>query len=283
MLAGDLATAWAISDAVLDARDPATRDDPRLPYHLRWVWDGRPVDGRQVLVRCYHGLGDTLQFCRFLPALRRRAAAVTLEVQPALAPLLAGLADRVVPFDLRVPLPPAECDIEIMELAHALRLPPDQPAPALAVPAPGPSGIGLCWQAGEWNRTRSVSLEAVLQALPAGLRLVSLQRGPAASEAVSGRFINPHDADENVLRTASLILGATLVITVDTMVAHLAGVLGRPGLVLLPHAADWRWMRGKRCAWYPSLRLLRQARPGDWQAPLASLRDALAAGLPPLA
>ena len=91
---GDLDAAHVISDAVLAARDPATRDDPSQPHHLRWVWDGTPPDGRDVLVRCYHGLGDTLQFARFLPALSGRAASVTVEAPAALVPLLSDLPSR---------------------------------------------------------------------------------------------------------------------------------------------------------------------------------------------
>ncbi len=74
MRAGDFATAWAIGDAVLAASDPAARDDPRLPYHLRRVWDATPPDGRDVLVRCYHGLGDVLMAARLLPMLRDAGA-----------------------------------------------------------------------------------------------------------------------------------------------------------------------------------------------------------------
>ena len=92
MRRGDHRAAWDIMAAAHSARDPATRDDPNLPYHLRWVWDGRPFDGRRVLVRCYHGLGDTVQFARFLPHLRARAAEVTVEMQPRLLPLFAGLS-----------------------------------------------------------------------------------------------------------------------------------------------------------------------------------------------
>jgi hypothetical protein len=66
------------------------------------------------------------------------------------------------------------------------------------------------------------------------------------------------------------------------MVAHLAGTLGRRGIVLLKHDADWRWMRGERCAWYPSLRLLRQAAPGDWSVPLRRLRACEVPARPPL-
>ena len=100
--------AHAISDEVLRARDPATHDDCNLPYHLRWVWDGRPLDGKDVLVRCYHGLGDTLQFARFLPALARRTASLHVEAQPALVPLLRMLPGpgKLIPFQTASPAPP---------------------------------------------------------------------------------------------------------------------------------------------------------------------------------
>ena len=131
---------WLLNDRVLANRDPAARDDPRLPYHRRWVWDGRQFAGRHVLVRCYHGLGDTVQFARYLPALRRVAASLTVETQPELLALLATVAgpDRLIPFAVAAPAEPFECDIEIMELAHALRLPPGAALPPYihAVPAP---------------------------------------------------------------------------------------------------------------------------------------------------
>src|ERR1700712_2787041 len=121
MRRGDFATAWAINDGVLAARDPATRDDPRLPYPLRWVWDGRSLENRHMLVRCYHGLGDTLQFARTLPVLRRHVASLAVEAQPELLGLLATIPgpDRLIPFILDAPAPPSECDIEIMEIPHA--------------------------------------------------------------------------------------------------------------------------------------------------------------------
>lgn len=310
MRRGDLDAAWRVSDAVLAARDPATRDDPALPYHLRWVWDGRPVDGRRVLVRCYHGLGDTLQFCRYLPALARRAASVTVEAQPELIPLLRALpgVDRWVPFRPAHPEPPAEVDLEVMDLAHALRLPPPAPpylrAPPVSappLPAPPPSAqpprpgpcrggpgllVGLCWQAGGWDPERSVPLPLLrdLADVP-GVRWVSLQRGPAARDALcagSPPFLNPRDTCTDVARTAALIAGLDLVVSVDTMVAHLAGALGRPCWVPLKHDADWRWPLADTAApWYPGTRQYRQSTPGDWTGPLARLRahlDRLAAG-----
>ncbi|MBO0749878.1 MAG: hypothetical protein J2O44_05560, partial [Porphyrobacter sp.] len=92
MRAGAYERAWQIAAETLRTRDPATRDDPAQPCHLRWVWDGRPFDGCDVLVRCYRGLGDTLQFARFLPALVKRAASVTVECPPRLMPLLEAMA-----------------------------------------------------------------------------------------------------------------------------------------------------------------------------------------------
>ena len=188
MRRGDFADAWAINDAVLAMG--GLPDDPRLPYHRRFVWDGRPFDGLHVLVRCYHGLGDTLQFARYIPALRRRVASITLEAQAELLPLLTSLpgVDRLVPFRVAAPVPPSACDLEIMEFAHALRLPPQalQP-PYLSVPAhrlacarrrlgEGPR-IGLCCQGGGWDSGRSVPQSAVAPAVRhPGLRLIRLQR-----------------------------------------------------------------------------------------------------------
>ena len=279
MRAGDFAAAHSISDAVLAGRDRAARDNPRLPYHLRWVWDGRAFDHRDVLVRCYHGLGDTLQFARLLPFLSVRAASVYVEAPPPLLPLLALIPGPVLflPFHPATPTPPRECDIEIMELFHALRVGRDEipPPPDLRVPAIriGTRAIGLCWAAGDWDKARSVPLSRLLLACAGcGLRLVSLQRGAAASSAIASRFINPGDNNMSLIRSAGLIRGLELVITVDTMIAHLAGTLGVPAWVLLRREADWRWMEGgDDSPWYPGMRLYRQESEGDWEAPLARL------------
>ena len=281
MRAGAFEAAWAVGDAVLRARDPATRDDPALPYHLRWVWDGRPPDGRQVLVRCYHGLGDTLQFCRYLPALRRRAAHVMLEAQPELLPVLRGLpgADRLIPFRPDAPARPSECDIEVMELAHALHLPPDGAAYLRAEPMSRPAEgllVGLCWQAGGWDPGRSVPLRALAPLGQApGVQLVSLQRGPGMAELAdpdTPAVLDIGDRSADVATVARWLATLDLVVTVDTMVAHLAGALGRPTWLLLKAEADWRWMTGRRSQWYDSVRLYRQARPGQWAEPLARVR-----------
>ncbi len=258
MRRADFATAWRISDAVLAACDPATRDDPGQPYHERWVWDGRPLDGRDVTVRCYHGLGDTIQFAQFLPLLAARAARVTLEVQPELLRLMAAQPGglRLVPFDPAHPLPVSAAEVEIMELSHALRAAPC-PAPYLRVDAPGPPGIGACCQAGAWDPARSIAPELLLPLLPGA---VSLQREAMGEGA-------------DVLDTARRIAGLDLVVSVDTMVAHVAGALGRPTCLLLRVAADWRWGSGGSVPWYGSVRPVRQIQDGDWRPALAEMSE----------
>jgi hypothetical protein len=293
MRRGDWRAAHAISDAILAARDPLSRDDPALPYHLRWVWNGEALAGRRVLVRCYHGLGDTLQFARFLPRLSACAAALTIEAQAELVPLLRTMPRpaRVIPFRRDAPAPRSECDVEIMELLHALRVTPeDLPGDVpylfprrLAIvqepPSPERRGqkrpvVGICWQAGEWDGARSIPFRLLAPVLKGReLNLVSLQR----NAPVPRMLHDPLCGSIDVLATASLISSLDLVITVDTMIAHLAGALGRPTWLLLKHDPDWRWMVGRADSpWYPSMRLFRQQRPGDWTGPLCQLAAALA-------
>ena len=270
MASGDFERAWQESDRVLQTRDKAATDDPRLPYHLRWVWDGRAIHGRSVLVRCYHGLGDTLQFCRYLPALRRRASHVTLEAQAELVPLLSTLpgVDRLVAFEPARPLPPDECTLDIMELAHALRLRPDR-SPYLAVDAIRRPGvrIGLCWRATpSWRPERSLpdGLAAELLLVP-GVKWVSLQQGATLPGLAA-------DCPAAILATARRIAGLDLVVSVDTMIAHLTGALGVPLRLLLPDAPDWRWLAGgDGSVWYRNVRKYRQSRQGDWASALAAL------------
>ena len=262
--------AWAMEAATIAGRDPATRDDPALPYHRRWVWDGRPVAGRDVLVRCYHGLGDTIQFARYLPVLAERARSVTVEMQARLIPLLEGLgADRLHPFDVAHPLTPSECDIEITELPGALRVAPD----ALAAPYLGwnaaelpPGTIGLCAQAGDWDADRSIP-EDLFRPVAERFPMVVLTPGETMLPC-----LNPEGCPFDMGATAALVAGADLVLTVDTMIAHLAGAMGRPVWLLLKSDPDWRWdPEAETSPWYPSMRLHAQPRPGDWSSVLASV------------
>ena len=279
MATGDFAAAWQVSDAVLAARPAGERDDPGQPYHQRWVWDGTPLEGRSVLVRCYHGLGDTLQFCRYLPSLRLRAAQVTLEVQPALIPLLVtmGAVDRIVAFDPAAPLAAEDCDVEIMELAHALRIAP-VPVPYLSVPylSVGMTGVaaarlrvGLCWQtSASWRPNRSVPVAALAELMKMGVAWQSLQQGAGMAGMAPCPAV--------ILETARVIAGLDLVITIDTMVAHLAGAIGIPVWLLLDTEPDWRWWAGGRGSpWYRGVRKYRQAVAGAWDTAVAAVASDL--------
>jgi hypothetical protein len=265
MRAGDYALAWRVSEQILAGRDPASRDDPSRPYHERWVWDGQPVDGKNALVRCYHGLGDTIQFARYLPRLAERAASVTLEVQPRLASLLSQLPgiDRLLPFDAAAPAAPSECDLEIMELAFALREPPARaPMPYLKSPAAPlpPETIGLCYEAGPWDPERSID-PALFEPICTDRPTLTLVSAPTELPV-----LNPQGCPFDMEATAALVSGVALVVTVDTMIAHLAGAMGKPTFLLLKAEPDWRWSPHRRGSdWYPSMRLYTQRTPGDWR------------------
>lgn len=280
MLQGDFDAAWRISDAVLAQRRSV--DCSRWPRHLQHVWDGSPLDGRHVLVRCYHGLGDTLQFVRLLPLLRRRARRVTVWMQPALLDLLRSApgADELLPLNDGAPSIDYDVDIELMELPHALRLRPTDipnevpyiyvsPAaariPRLSRPptARAQLRVGLVWCGGGWNPERDVPAEVLAKLASApGAKWFSLQYPP---------MLAPFDV-ENLASRALRELAVRmqmldLVISVDTMNAHLAGALGLPVWTLLPARCDWRWMTERDDSpWYPTMRLFRQRRVGDWRS-----------------
>ena len=167
MRRGDYAAAFALGDAVIAARSPDERDDARVDYHRRWVWDGRAFDGEDVLVRCYHGLGDTIQFARFLPLLGQRARSVTVEAPARLHDLLATIpgVDRLLAFDHAAPAKPFACDIEITELPQARAAPPvrggrgpNRPRNSIARSWPRAAPRG--WRAGRARPRRRVSRAA---------------------------------------------------------------------------------------------------------------------------
>jgi hypothetical protein len=282
MRRGDWEQAWRATDRLELPRRQAQREPgfARRPEHLRW--DGTPPAGRSVLVRCEHGLGDTLQFMRFIPCLA--AKHVSFLVQPHLVELLRdapGLGD-VRNYWTDDPLPAHEVDLEVMELAYALRstlgtLPPPYPhlqdrlprGPAFAIADDGRVRVGLLWSASDWDTTRSIPLQLLAPLFAVeGVRFHSLQQGAASTDPLLERLdlerLSPHTAD--IRMAAAAISAMDLVISIDGMPAHLAGTLGTPTWVLLKHQADWRWMQGREDSpWYPSMRLFRQERDGDWQ------------------
>jgi len=121
MRRGDFEAAWRVSDRVLRVRSGVPCD--HLPRHLQYFWDGRPLDGKRVLIRCYHGLGDTIQFVRYAPFVRARAREVILWVQPKLFPLFRSVPgiDLLLPLHDGLPDVDFDTSVEIMELPHVFR------------------------------------------------------------------------------------------------------------------------------------------------------------------
>lgn len=295
MRRGDWEQAWQLTDSVELPRREAQRGPGfvRHPNHL--CWDGTPLAGRSVLVRCEHGLGDTLQFIRFVPALARIAREVHVMVQPLLLELFAGASDLGTVHNGWTewwPPPPHDLEIEVMELAYALRataatVPPPHRHLAervrgklpVALPDDGRVRVGIVWAASDWDTTRSVPLAqlAPLLRVP-GVRCFSLQQGRAAEDPLIERLpLEPLSRwTQAIAAAAAAMLELDLVVTVDNMVAHLAGTLGRPTWVLLKREADWRWMDDRGDSpWYPTVRLLRQERESDWSSVVAQAAERL--------
>jgi hypothetical protein len=245
-------------------------------------------------VHAEQGLGDTIQFARYLPMIARRGGEVVLACGGPLLPLLARLRGvRVVAKDAA--LPHYDAWIDQMSLPHIFATRPETiPSAAgylVADPAvvarwrerlPGRRKIGLAWggnPAHSNDRRRSLPPSAVerLVALDRA-SWVNLQVGPRAGEA---GLPDLTPLLTNYAETAALVANLDLVLTVDTSVAHVAGALGVPCWVMLPFAPDWRWMLGRDdTPWYDSLRLFRQPRPGDWDAVIDAVAAALRAGSP---
>lgn len=294
LLAGDYAAGWA--DFEWRKRHPQFAAD--FPPHPSPAWDGGPLDGRSLLVRAEQGLGDAIQFARFLPALAAPGARVTLACRPpalhALAPLLAQL-----PIDFSAdPTQPADCHVDLLSLPHLLGLRLDTiPAAEGYLAAdplraarwwPEPGGlarVGLVWAGNPAHRNdarRSLPPSAVAAILAAAeaapsLRFESLQKGPRAAEAPIRYDIADHSARlTDFAETAAAIAGLDLVITIDSAVAHLAGALGKETWLMLPFAPDWRWLCERRDSpWYASMRLFRQHAAGDWGSVAARVAAAL--------
>jgi hypothetical protein len=292
MLLGRFEEAWQETDRTESLRRRLDPCQDHLPVHFRRVWNGQSLENRCVLVRCYHGLGDTIQFSRYIPELKKIARHVIVQCSANIASLISCIEgpDQVVSLEN----PPAELDfdvdIELMELPYAFRtrlatLPcripyvdvpgelTDSVAARLATLeiSRGKPRVGVVWQSGTWNTERSISFEQISELTSVeGVNFFSLQRG-AEMEGLPfgaqwGAFVHAEDKEANLLRTAAAILNLDLIISVDTMAAHLAGALGKPVWTLLPFAADWRWMLDREDSpWYRSMRLYRQNRPGDWR------------------
>jgi hypothetical protein len=260
-------------------------------------WLGEAVAGKTILLHAEQGFGDTLQFIRYAPLLAGQGARVISEVQPELKQLLSQLPDVTV-IAAGEALPPFDLHCPLLSLPFAFGTPPATiPAciPYLCAPADrvarwqarlpeGGPRAGFVWSGSSTHNNdanRSIALKQ-LSALfedPA-LRCFSLQTELRAAdrEVLRGLPNLLHLGDDigDFADTAAIISLLDVVISVDTAVAHLAGALGKPVVILLPHAADFRWMRQRAdTPWYPAAKLLRQPAFGDWASVIAVLRDEL--------
>ncbi len=265
------------------------------------AWKGESLAGRRILVLAEQGSGDTIQFCRYLPMLRATGARVTFECQPALRRLIeaSNLAETLIAREEALPahdfhapllsLPgllgtsretiPASIPYLVVDRQEVERR--SRQLSALKRPL-----IGIAWQGNpqhKGDRRRSIPLRMLAGALAsAGATLVSLQVGHGSEQMRELPEIErPYDpfageAAKDFVSTAALVANMDAIVSIDSAVAHLAGALGRRVFVLLPHVGDWRWLRDREDSpWYPTMRLLRQHRLGDWSYVFTRLTEAL--------
>jgi hypothetical protein len=250
------------------------------------------MDDRNVLIRCWRGLGDAIQFLRYAPLVRLRANSLTVEAPQALLPLFQTIhgIDRLIELDHNDTETKDYVEIESTELPYVFRTTLETipcTIPYLDTPQEFPQvrekqlTVGLCWCGGSYDLRRSIRL-AHLEPLSGSSKLsfFQLQRGAALQEIAKSPIVfqNPEERSMDLCRTASLIKSLDIIVTVDTMVAHLAGALGKKVLLLLHADADWRWLRDREDSpWYPGIRLLRQSQAEDWKPVVTRLVELLTA------
>jgi tetratricopeptide (TPR) repeat protein len=299
MLTGNFEAGWAGREA----RWKATSLSAVYPKFSQPVWLGDgPIEGKTILIHQDEGLGDTIQFVRYVPMLAARGAHVILVVEEALRSLLSELSgvSQCLPTSAS-PLPAFElhCPMSSLPLAFATRL-ETIPSATCYLPASardrvkaweerlGPHDklrVGLVWSGSPGHRNdrnRSIPLRAMSGILALDASFVSLQKDPRApdkADLLERTELIDLTADlADFSETAALVSCLDLIITVDTSVVHLAGALGHPTWILLPYTPDYRWLLDRDDSpWYPTVRLFRQDETRDYAPVLDRLRDELRA------
>lgn len=271
-------------------------------FEWRWrryagpPWSGEPLGGSTILLHAEQGFGDTIQFARYAPAVSGRGGRVVLEVHPALVRLMRSLDPAVTVVASDAPVAPHDRHCPLLSLPRAFRTtlatvpaavpylaasPADEDRVVPRFAGTGGVRVGVVWagnprHANDRNRSLPVRMLEPLRRVP-GVTLFSLQTGEARADA-GAVGVDLMDGVADFADTAALLAHLDLVIAVDTGIVHLAGALGRPCWVLLPFAPDWRWLIDRPdTPWYPTLRLFRQPRPGDWATALATVAACLKA------
>jgi tetratricopeptide (TPR) repeat protein len=284
-------------------------------WHVGWLasqrrdygaplWLGEAsLDGKTILLHAEQGMGDTIQFVRYAPLLAARGAKIVLEVQPELVRLLSAMPGLATVVARKQPLPRYDFHCPLLSLPLACGTTLDTIPAEIPHIAPGEGDVvsfmeswrarlprrrplvGLVWSGershdNDLNRSMPLATLAPLFDLP-DIAFVSLQHEVREEDAAmlqSRGDVLPIGADfRDFADTAAAIAALDAVIAVDTAVAHLAGAMGKPLFLLLPFAADFRWLRGRSDSpWYPSVRLFRQPQFGDWDGAVKLLRQELA-------
>jgi tetratricopeptide (TPR) repeat protein len=263
------------------------------------MWNGEPLDGRTILLRHEQGDGDTLQFVRYAPLVKRLGATVLLHCRRSLAALLTTCqgvdsvhvtGDPTPKFDYHVPLLSLpgifQTELDTIPAQVPYIWPPEELVGRWRgeLPAGGPLKVGIVWRGSPMHRRdrrRSIPLEhfAPLASID-GVQLYSLQVGGGNDElrtfSAADRVIDLAGRIESFQDTAAIMRNLDLVVSCDSAPIHLAGALGVNVWAALPFSADWRWLSGREDSpWYPTLRLFRQTALGDWSAVFAALIERL--------
>jgi tetratricopeptide (TPR) repeat protein len=267
-------------------------------------WDGQELTGRKILVWDEQGLGDLIQFSRYLLSLVAAGADVILLCRKNMHRLLTSLPAPIRLVDTANPHESFDFQCALMSLPYGFRTSLDTiPAPTPYLrPDPnlvakwadriGARGfrIGIAWHGNKFvNLQRSIPLACFARlAAIAGVRLLSLMKDQAQIDVESpgGRLTIEHMGDDfdqgpgSFMDCAAVMENCELIVTSDTSIAHLAGALGRPVFVALKSVPDWRWLLDRDdCPWYPSMRLFRQAAKGDWDSVFKKIAAATEARL----
>ncbi|RXH54072.1 hypothetical protein GRAN_5041 [Granulicella sibirica] len=291
LLVGDLQNGWKNYEIRKELRQY------RSQHFIQPQWDGEALDGTRILIHAEQGLGDTLQFLRYIPLVVAAGGTVILEVPAALRDLAANIPGITEILSVGDPLPPFEIHCPLMSLPLVFKttletIPATVPylsigaedrlqSASYAWPADG-LRVGIVWTGNLKNLTnkdRSLPLSALdpLRHIP-GIQLFSLQLGQdlAPQSGSEGRLTDLAWLASTMPSTAAVMEHLDLVISVDTSLAHLAGALGRPTWLLLQAANDWRWLEGTSDSpWYPTMRLFRQRTLGDWGEVIERVSDEL--------
>ena len=280
-------------------------------------WEGAPVDGQTLLVHAEQGLGDAIMFIRFAPRVARCGARVIVECPSTLTRLLRCVdgidqlveAGSALPaYDVHAPLLSLplllQCDLEDVgdPVPYIAPEPLVQQIVERELPRAKFFRVGINWQGNPdfaTDRFRSVPLSSFKPlAGVEGVQLISLQHGPGHEQLAMlsgsppvfdlGRALdrlaqaaNVAGASYRMALAAAAVSVLDLIITSDTMMAHLAGAMGKPVWLITSSSPDWRWQHGRSDnAWYPTMRLFRQVEPGNWASAISQAADVLAEMLP---